>query len=135
MIGDYIIALAGGLDNNYDFDYVDGLLTITAVVLPPAPPPPPPAPVTPPQNAPSTPMVSVILPPTVENSLNSRFVYQIPRVVQSMGPLNRRINTRIVIIPASQSYSGNDADNDFLIAITDELQRFGYNYNSLAEEQ
>ncbi|MBU0801179.1 MAG: hypothetical protein KKA05_09270, partial [Alphaproteobacteria bacterium] len=47
--GDYIITLAGGLDNNYDFDYVDGVLTLTAVVAPPAPLPPPPTPTAPPQ--------------------------------------------------------------------------------------
>lgn len=37
--GLYAITTAGALDNNYDFTYVDGALTITA--LPPAPLPPP----------------------------------------------------------------------------------------------
>lgn len=42
-IGTYAISPAGALDNNYDFIYIDGVLSVTAMTAPPpAPPPDPP---------------------------------------------------------------------------------------------
>lgn len=41
--GDYVISPGGALDNNYDFIYADGMLTVTPAAQPPAPPPPKPA--------------------------------------------------------------------------------------------
>ena len=43
--GNYSIIASGGFDNNYDFHYINGILTVVDAVAPPAPPAPAPLPV------------------------------------------------------------------------------------------
>ncbi|HRQ60395.1 MAG TPA: MBG domain-containing protein, partial [Alphaproteobacteria bacterium] len=58
--GTYAITPLGGVDNNYDFIYVDGVLNVTAAITPPVTPPAPtPVPVTP--VSPSVPAAGGIL--------------------------------------------------------------------------
>lgn len=104
--GNYAITLAGGVAANYSFSYIDGVLTVTAPV-----------------NTVSTNPGMGVIPVTVEESLTTRYIYM-PTNLRPGSVLSSEESRRprIVVIPDASGYMMNDADNDFLIAITSSLQ-------------
>ncbi len=114
--GNAAIIAAGAADDNYNFAYVNGVLTLTA------------NPVAPPVVA-TPPTAADYIPPTVDRSLDGRYIYEsFPYPVA--GPALSYPTGGIIIIPEEQLYSDRKADKDFLIAVTQELQEL-HHFNSL----
>lgn len=115
-VGSAAIVAAGAADNNYNFAYVNGVLTLTAdpVALPVV--------ITPPKTA-------EYIPPTVDKSLDGRYIYE-SFLYPVAGPALSYPVGGIIIIPEEQLYSDRKADEDFLIAVTQELQEL-HHFNSL----
>ncbi len=114
-VGTAAIVAAGAADNNYNFAYVNGVLTLTA------------DPVAPPVV--TTPKAANYIPPTVDKSLDGRYIYE-SFLYPVAGPALSYPTNGIVIIPEEQLYSDRKPDEDFLIAVTQELQEL-HNFNSL----
>ncbi len=115
-VGTAAIVAAGAVDNNYDFAYVNGVLTLTAdPVAPPAVPTPP--------------KTAEYIPPTVDRSLDGRYIYE-SFLYPVAGPALSYPMGGIIVIPEEQLYSDRKADEDFLIAVTQELQEL-HHFNSL----
>jgi len=108
--GLYALQASGALDNNYDFIYVDGVLTLTVDPL----------------AQPVTPTTPKVIPPTADESLSGRYIYQ-TFLYPVAGEALSYPQNGIVVIPEEQLYSDRDADDDFLIAVTEEVS----NYNPL----
>jgi hypothetical protein len=113
-IGTYAITVAGAVDNNYNFTYIDGLLTLTAPVA-----------------APTGPVAGVgsSIPVTVEDALTGRTGNHI--FVPRNNVFNPGVSRRndIVVIAEDGLYNRSNAENDFLIAITDRVNRLDFGYS------
>ena len=111
--GTYVIAASGAVDNNYNFSYIDGVLTVTAPVAAPAV---------------VTAGAGASIPETAEDALTNRSVNHFA------AQHNRGFNpsavprSEIVVISEDGMYNRNGAANDFLIAITDRVRSLEYGY-------
>ena len=106
--GTYSITGSGALDNNYQFVYVAGTLTVLPDPTPPPPPPPPTSP------------TATVVPPTSEQPDPTRYFARREFSAVSERPAPGGDSGDIVIISLADAEIGT-IDTGFLIAITDEL--------------
>lgn len=116
-LGDYAISVSGAADNNYDFTYIDGILSII-------PEPPPPVPPT------------TAIPTTVQQSLTPAPAYLYNSLLQyhNAGAVNKEHTSGIVFIDDDILFSGQNTGN-FLIAISEQLRQEYYYFEQDGEER
>jgi len=118
-LGDYAITASGGLDNNYNFTYVNGILS---VVLDSTPPPP----VLPTSVIPKTVEYSVT--PTTPSS-GATSIYDSLLQYHDAGTFNEKKHPGIVFIDDKFIFTGQNAGS-YLIAISDQLRQEYYYFEN-----
>ncbi len=117
-LGDYAITVSGAADNNYDFTYTNGILSIVPAPSPPASP-------------------TTSLPTTVQQSLTSStpvYLYGTLLQYQNTDAVNKEHTSGIVFINDEILFSGQNTGN-YLIAISEQLRQEYYYFEQDSEER
>lgn len=107
-IGTYLLTAGGGFDNNYNFIYVDGLLTINPVSV-------------------AAPLQdnSFVIPSTVNNALNNPNIYYAPNA-RYEAQVTYKNAPEYVFVNDEELFGGTYVFSDALIVVSESLQDWVY---------